>query len=233
MSTQTVKLVWGGNGASPTVYQAQLGNQYTIDANGFINVVPNDINAAINAGWVFALSEGLQVYGPTAAVLIANAVATVASAALSNGTLIIAAQPDVVRPLAVRVDPGASAITAGTLTMTYAANDGTPSQVDTISLVAAANTPFTTAPTKGVLLLSSAVVAGLVGGTSPKIQIGTTATIALPISPSAAGISVLQEKADGTNETIGTVDAVHGFVTPTTVPNSTHTYSFGYTYTKS
>lgn len=231
MANQTVKLVWGGSGTGPGGYQAQLGASYTADVNGFIYVAPNDIVSAINAGWAFAVNEGLKIYAPSPVPAAANAVATVASVALTNGTLTIAAQPEVPRPLAIRIDPGAAAITAGSLVMTYAANDGTPAQVDTISLVAAVSTPFTTAPSKGVLNLSSAVVSGLVGGSSPKIQIGTTAAISLPTIAGAAGLTVLNEKADGTLETVGAVVASTGQITPTTAPNGTHTYSFGYTYT--
>jgi hypothetical protein len=60
----------------------------------------------------------------------------VASVALANGALAIANQPDTARQVDARVDPGAAAITAGTLTVTYAANDGTAAQVDVLSLVA-------------------------------------------------------------------------------------------------
>jgi hypothetical protein len=53
-----------------------------------------------------------------------------------------------------------SAITAGVCTVTYAANDGTPAQVDVLSLVTAASTAFKTSLTKGASTVASAIERG-------------------------------------------------------------------------
>lgn len=225
MST-IVKMLFVGPG-TPTAFVAQLGTSYTPDSTGAIYVAPNDVLSALAAGWVFWNSEFRNAGVTTPAA--ANAVLVVASVALSNGALTVAAQPDVLRPLAVRIDPGSSAITAGVATLVYYGNDGVLT-TDVLSLVAAASTPVTLTTSKGILILNSGTVSGLVGGTSPKIQVGTNATLALPVTPGFGNFTVLRENTDGANGTIGTVTASGGLVAPTTAPNGTHSYSWGYTY---
>lgn len=223
----SVKMVYA-SGLTPTGFTSQLGTSYTPDVNGAINVSNNDVPSALAAGWGIA-STRLSYFSVTTPAA-ANAVGIVASAALSNGALTIAAQTDVLRPLQVRVDPGTSAITGGSVTLSYVANDGS-TVVDILPLAAAASTPVTLNTTKGCLLLNSATVAGLVGGTSPKIQVGTTAALAVPLAQGFSGFSVLRENDDGSNVTIGSVVASAGTITPTAAPNGTHSYSFGYVST--
>jgi methyl coenzyme M reductase subunit C len=143
--------------------------------------------------------------------------------------LTIAANPDAMRQVFMRVDPGTTAITAGVCTVTYAANDGTAAQVDVLSLVTALSTILSTNLSKGALTVASAVVSGLVGGTSPKIQLGTTAVLAVPLPPGSVDVTILKEITDGadTSATIGTLTNA-GIWTPHTVPNATHTFGVSY-----
>lgn len=150
----------------------------------------------------------------------------VASAALSNGTLTIANQPDVPRVLAMRVDPGTSAITAGVLTAIYVANDGT-TQTDALSLVTAASTVFTTNLSKGSVQLNSVIVTALAGGASPLREVTDTNALAIQVDPGFVDFSVVAEQDDTTVSTaIGTVSSSAAAITPTGAPNGTHTYTF-------
>src|SRR5215472_5727949 len=131
--------------------------------------------------------------------------------ALGNTSLTIANQPDVVRQCQIRVDPGTSAITAGICTVTCGA------QVDALSLVTATSTLLNVPFTKGAMTVASAVLTGLTGGTSPKIQIDTTASLAVPIPPNCADVTIIKEitnSADssanlGTLTTAGNLDTAH------------------------
>jgi hypothetical protein len=149
--------------------------------------------------------------------------------ALANGALTISANPDAMRQVFMRVDPGSPAITAGVCTVTYAANDGTTAQVDVLSLATAFNTVLSTNLSKGVLTVASAVVSGLVGGGTPHIQLGTNAALAVPLPPGSVDVTILKEITDGadTSANLGTVNNV-GIWTPHTVPNGTHTFGVNY-----
>jgi hypothetical protein len=165
---------------------------------------------------------------------------------LTNGSLAIAAQPDVCRQVAAVIFPGSVGITAGTLTVTYTANDGT-TQVDALSLVAASQSAgaagSTVGTTKGVLRLTSAVVSGLTGGQSPGIYAGTNNYLGVPVPPRFVDWALTAEKkitpTVGTlgltvpsDETISTtVIATGALVSPTQAPDGTHGLSFGYTVT--
>lgn len=210
-------------------FSAMLGNQYVPDVNGIYLIQQNDIVGALQAGLVPAQSEGLKNQTISAPAAL-NAVLIVASAALSNGALTIANQVDMPRQVVARIDPGAAGITAGTLTAVYVANDGT-TQTDVLSLIMPTTTPVTLGLSKGVLKMVSATVAGLVGGSSPKVQMGTTATLAVNVAPGFVAFTALAEHTDGTDNAIGTVTAANGLWAPTTAPNGTHSYTLGYTYT--
>ena len=112
--------------------------------------------------------------------------------------------------------------------MTYAANDGTAAQVDALSLVTAASTVLTTYLTKGASEIASVVVTNLAGGTSPKIQLDTTAALAIPVPPNAVDVTILKEIDAGSDQsTLGTVTNA-GIWTPTSAPNATVTYAVAY-----
>jgi hypothetical protein len=195
----------------------------------------------MNAGfqWAVTVHRGYNTPGAPAT---ANASVTVASTNLTAGSLTIAAQPDVSRQLAVVVNPGTSTLTAGTVTMTYAANDGT-TQTDVLAFgPTAVNQTLNT--TKGVEHLTSAVVGTPTYGSGAGnggIIVGTNATLALPVDPGFVDFAVTKETVvtptAGTlglsvpaDETIGTVTASGGLVAPTTAPNGSKQFQFDYSY---
>jgi hypothetical protein len=241
MAAATVKM-FAPTGAGGMIETANSGNVF-VATDGTVSVNPADVKDLMALGYQFALTTH-DWYTTPCAPAAASAAVTVASAALSNGSLTIAAQPDVPRQLQAIVNPGTTAISAGNLALSYTANDGAP-QVDNFSLVmvagAAAGTIKATFQTsKGVEHLASAVVSGVVGGTTPAIQIGTNALLALPVSPRFQDFAVTKETAiavaatsglsTGTDETVGTVTASGGLIAPTTAPDGTHALSFGYNY---
>lgn len=224
MTTPTVVLL---SPAGVTNYTGQSGTAYTADSYGRFTINAGDIKAALDAGFIYAPSPVKYYYA--ASPLAASATRIVSSVAATNGTLTIAAQPDCPRPIQFVFAPGTTAVTAGTLTLVYVATNG-QTVTDVLSLVTPLSTSATLASTQGVASLTSATIAGLTGGTSPGIEGGVTASIALPGDPLAQDFVVFKEIVDGLNETVGTVVAASGFIAPTTAPNGTHSYSFGYTY---
>jgi hypothetical protein len=151
---------------------------------------PRDLAYALGAGYVPVRRQSHE-FAPMVNTPATAAVGRiVASVALTNTSLTIANQPDTMDQIKARVDPGTLAITAGTLTVTHAANDGT-AQVDVLSLVTGSSTPLTVPFSKGVMTVASAVVSGLVGGSSPKIQIDTTAALAVAVPPNAVDVTIL------------------------------------------
>jgi hypothetical protein len=223
-------LVIGAVGVTPVgAFQGPFSGTVLAGTDGTFAIDPRDQNDALKAGYI-PVRRNTWAYVPEpTAVLIATAGYIVASAALANGSLTIAHQPDTIRQVALRVDPGTSAITAGTMTVAYVANDGSNPQTDVLSLVATASTPFTSFLSKGVMTLQTPVIAGLVGGTSPKIQLDVNAALAVPVPPGSVDVTILKEVLDTANvATLGTLTNP-GIWTPNTAPNSTHTYGVAYT----
>lgn len=200
-----------------------------VPSNGRITVALADAAAflALGCTYIFQLSK-YQSF--SVAPVAASAGHIVSSTSLANGTLSIANQPDVPRVCAVRIDPGTTAITAGSVAMAYVANDGTTT-TDSVSLATAASTVFTTSTSKGVVLMNSVIVTALAGGTSPKIQVNDTNSLALQVDAGYANFQVVRAQADGANETIGALNTNAASITPNTTPNGTHTFSFFYNYT--
>ena len=209
------------------VVGVQTGQAYVPDANGQFLCDPMDVGRLVLNGFILCVVR-MRMY-LSAAVASANAALLFASAALSNGTKAVAAQVDVPRQVQAVVNPGTLAITAGNLALTYTANDGT-TVTDNFNLITALSTNLTMQSSKGVLHMTSQIVTGLVGGATPGIQIGTNATLAVPVDPGAEGISFLKENLDGADSTIGT-PGVNGLIAPNTAPNATHTYGWGYKFT--
>lgn len=202
------------------------GTLYVPDANGLIAVNPGDVIGFLNSGTAFpsfTSNTKSAVITPAAA----SAAATVASGALSNGTKSIAAQPDVPRPITFIMGAGGAAVTAGNVAITYIGNDGAQ-HVENVSTIMASGGSKTYATLFGVALMQSVVISGVAGGSSPFIYGGTTAAVALLSAPGSTIASVYREDTDGTSGTVGTFNA-NGIITPTTAPNATHTYSWGYT----
>lgn len=195
----------------------------------FTGIQQSDINGLQAAGATYtSLRTRFTALGPVKAAAVANVVASVAFAA---STLSIAAQPDVPRPLQVVVTPGAAAITAGPLTLTYTDEHGVVT-VDALSGVTGSGTALTLTTSKGCSRLTSAVVGAVVGGVSPTITIGMNANVSLPAEAGFVGLVVYKANTDGADDTLPA--AVAGkpanMVTPATAPNATHTLTFGYQF---
>ena len=201
---------------------------YNIPSDGIVTVLASDVSALLQAGLSF-VNITTRWQDITPAPRAATAARIVASTALANGTIAIANQPDCARLAGLRVDPGTSAITAGTAALVYTANDGNP-QTDSLSLVAAASTPTTQNTSKGVLHLTSITIAGLVGGTSPLVQVNDTNTLSLMVQQGATDFAIIKANVDGADEAIGTVTSSAFSVAPTTAPNGTHTYGFAFSF---
>ncbi len=229
-------------GAGGVIQTNNSGNVF-VQSDGTVTVQATDALDLLKLGYEYA-NFGHNYYTVQGAA-VASVAATVTSTSLTAGTYAIAAQPDYPRQLQVQTSPGTTSISAGTLTAVYLANDGT-TQTDSFSLAqsaqAAANTIGNTqTTTKGVEHVVSFTVAGLTGGTSPGIQIGTTNYLGMPVPPRFAGFAVTKETKIiptagslglqvASDETIGSVIASGGLVQPTTAPATSFGLSFGYTY---
>ena len=208
-------------------FQGPNSGSVNAGSDGTFAIDPRDLAYALGAGYVPVRRQSHAFAPMVSAPATATAGRIVASVALTNTSL--TNNPDTMRKCQVRVDPGTVAITAGICTVTYAANDGTAAQVDALSLVTAASTLLTVPFTKGVLTVASAVVTGLAGGASPKIQIDTTAALAVPVPPNAVDVTILKEVTAGTDSsaTLGTITNA-GIWTPNSAPNASATYAVAY-----
>lgn len=229
MASPTVKLYSPIGGPIQTLFSGTVAPS-AID--GSIVVNSQDVPFLLAAGCLY-LDTLHPYYTPGFAPAAGSATLFLASTALTNTTFAIAAQVDVPRQGAIAVVPGAAAITAGTLTLTYTAHDGT-TQVDTFSLVTPASTTLNLVTTKGIEVMTSMVTAGVVGGSSPTITIGTNNTLGLPVEAPSSVVVVTKEVHTGVNATIGTVVSnggiAQGLFTPSAAPNGTITYGFWYNY---
>lgn len=233
----TIKVIAIPGIAPVGAFQGPNSGNVAENSDGTFSIDPRDTVFAFGAGYVPARTDSRFYYTPTAPTL-ANVNLCFSSAGLSNGTLAVAANVDSMRPVTAIVIPGTTAITAGVLTLTYAANDGTAAQVDALNLATPLSTTLTISTTKGVLRLASQIVTGLTGGTSPTIQIGTSAAIAVPVPPGAQDAAIVSEFLDGaivtaanagTLTSSGTSASPLGVYTPHTAPNSTHNFGVAYT----
>ena len=221
----TIQLAAGGGvggivrGNYGTYQQASDGT-YTVDTR--------DVPALLAIGMTY-----VQQLTTSYTLPLAPGAATVgyivASVTMTNATLTIAHQPDVARPVQVVIGAGTSAITAGSVAVTYRGNDGLVG-TDTFTLATAASGTSTYTTSRGVVTVSSAVVSGLVGGASPYIELNTTSALSLPVAPGAIDLVLLREYDAGATVALGTLGVSLASVTPTTAPNGTVTYSFTYAY---
>ena len=238
MSTNQTVRMFAPSGVGGLI-QAPNGT-YIVGSDGTTTVNAADVQALQALGFQFAVSQHESYF--TAAAAAASATAVVSSVALSNGTLTIAAQPDVPRQLQAVVFPGTLPITAGVLTMTYTAIDGT-TQVDALSMVmgsqAAGTAGGTLQTTKGVEHLTSAVITALAGGAAQNgIEIGTNTYLGLPMPPRYVDMAVTKEtKVTMTggfpipsDEAVGTVVASSGLISPTVSPDAQHSFIFDYNF---
>lgn len=211
------------------VIQGNFGT-YTVASDGSVTVDSRDVPAMLLAGMSY-INNNTVSYNAPIAPAAALATAYIASTTLSNGALTFAHQPDVMRQAQVVVtqfaSPGPS---AGSMALTYNANDGS-TQVDTFALTNAnVTSPYTAQTSKGVAHWITGAVSGLTG--SGFFSLGSTATLSVPIALSAQNITFIKETIDTGDEAVGTKSTVTlGSIAPTTAPNATHTYSFAYTST--
>jgi len=219
----TVKLNVATIGSS--VIYTQYSGTVVPASDGTVTVDTRDVKSLLSAGAVYVNARAAGQFVSIPAV--GTAAAIVSSVALANGTLTIAAQPDVPRQLGLRVDPGSGTITAGSGVITYVANDGTTT-IDTIALSTAAL--FTTNTSKGVCHLTSAVISGLTGGSSPKVQMDTTNYLACMVDTGYTDFLLLKANIDSVDNAGSTVATAAACVSPSTAPNGTHNYSFYYSY---
>jgi hypothetical protein len=201
---------------------------YAQNTDGSFTVNQGDVVALLAAGFTYVAQQE-DNYNTPVAPLAATVGKIVGSLALSNGTVAVTAQPDVLRPVTVEVGAGTTAITAGQVAVTYLGNDGL-STTETYSLACAASASTTQLMSRGVSLISSIVVSGLVGGASPFFRMSTTSAISVPVSQRATDFGVSREYDAGATIAVGTLSSALGSITPTTAPNGTVTYSFIYYY---
>lgn len=211
----------------------QATGPVVVPTSGLISINTLDVPDALRMGCTYVNQRsGQQVVGQgiNSGARPASAGRLIASTSLAAGTLSIANQPDFPRQADMVITAGTSAVTAGTLTLSYRANDST-NQVDVMSVVTAASGTLTTRTTKGVVTITSAIVTGVAGGASPAIQLNDTNALSMLVDPGFQSFSVIKETVNGANETVGTVASSAASVTPTTTPATTNIYSFGYTFT--
>lgn len=232
MAFPTIKLL-----APAPFWQGQTysGASYTAGSDGIINAASNDVPNLLQAGCNYAIQRHATYITPGGPAT-ASATVTVTSVTIIAGSttsLTIAAQPDMPRQL---VALAYGTMTAGLLTMTYTANDST-TQVDALTIGGTFN-PMTVTTTKGVVHLTSAVYSGCSAGTTPGIEIGTNAYIAVPLEPGFVDWSILKESKVtttgttwvSTDETVSTSTVSTGLVSPTTAPGSSVWLAFDYVY---
>lgn len=227
------------------IVQGRSGTNYVVASDGTIsNVVFSDVDGLMNAGWQVAANRH-GIYSTPGAPAAANATVIAAAQTLLAGgaTLSISAQPDVPRQLQVLcITGGTVTLSAGSVSLTYAANDGT-TQTDVLNFGAAlVSGTVTLSTSKGVERLNSwSPGATVTGGSNPTVQIGTNNYIAVPIDPGSVDVAFTKEfKITPTNgtlglsvpadETVGSLQISTGLITPTTVPDGTHWLGFGYNW---
>lgn len=217
----------GGPGG---VVQGQYGSYTPSVADGFYTVDVRDVPQLLSAGLTLLRAGGeLTIINSARA---ASAGRIVASAALSNGNLTIANQPDVPRQLNIIMgQTGTSTITAGTVSITYVGSDmASHTDVFSAASVPPAAGVITLPLSRPVVSLSTPVVGGMAGGSTPYVRIDDTNFIGLPSDPNANAFAIYNEwdnntlqAAHGTLQTgcIGAVSVVNA-------PAATWNYTFAY-----
>ena len=224
----TIKVALQTGGTAVGNFYGRNSGLVAVNSDGTFSIDPRDLGDALRNGYTTVYNDTKQSTFALAP-LVATVGKFVNSTTLANGTLSVAAQPDVPRGANVVVAPGSPGVTAGTLTVVYVANDGSNPQTDVVSLVGNPNSlPFTSPLSKGVLSITSATVAGLSGGTSPGIQIDSNGILGVPVPPLATSVTLIKEDTDGGNQTtLGTLTTA-GLWTPHVALNGTHTYQAWY-----
>lgn len=221
----TVQLAGSGFGG---LVQGNWGN-YQAASDGTFTVDTRDVSALLTLGMNYVRIQNQSFTLPLAPPA-ASVGGVVSSGALSNGTVAVTVQPTVMRPVNVEVGTGTTAITAGSVAVTYIGNDGVVG-TDTLSLICPLSSAVTQGLSRGVDTISSIVVSGVVGGTSPWLRLSTTAALSVPVAPGTNSVAFTREYDAGATVAVGTPAAALGSIAPTGAPNGTLTYSFLYTST--
>lgn len=193
-----------------------------------LNATINSVISTLNTNSLSSLQS--RITSPIAAELVSIK----AAATPANGAITIAAQPDYMRKLQVRIvlgTPGTTNITAGTLTLVGINNAG-QTITEVISLVTAVTVTIVT--TNCFAHLTSGTVAGYTAsgsGTGNTLGIGVGAALGLSVPSTFSGLQVFKANVDNADEAVGTVDTAAGTITPTTAANGTHSYTFNYSFT--
>lgn len=217
-----------GNGFGGLI-QGNFGNYYA-NSDGTFTVDSRDAQDLLRNNGMTYVQHNNASYTLPLAPPAATVGGVVASGALSNGTVVVGTQPTVMRPVNVEVGTGTGAITAGSIAVTYIGNDG-QTATDTLSLACPASSAVTQGLSRGVDNITSIVVSGVVGGTSPWLRLSTTAALSVPVDAGAVDFAVIREYDAGATIAIGALASALGSIVPTTAPNGTVTYSFAYAYT--
>ena len=201
-----------------------------VPADGIITVDVRDAVDVLRMGGAYLQSMTRSQYVGAPAAGAAGKF--VASASFANGTLTVAAQPDVPRLASVRVDPGTTAITSGNVAVTYVGNDG-QTITDNISAVTGATTIVSTNTSRGVVHINSVVVTGVTGGASPGVQMDSLNSLAMLVDPGFVDFSALKVTVDNADSGIASVQSSAACITPSTAPNATHTFGLAASYNAS
>lgn len=199
----------------------------TVPSDGIITVDQRDAIDVLRMGGMYIQTQVKSQYSGAPA---AGAAGTfVASTALSNGTLTVAAQPDAPRLASIRIDPGTVAVSAGNVAVNYIGNDG-QTITDNVSAVTAASTIVSTNTSRGVVHINSVVVTGVSGGASPGIQMDSLNALAMIVAPGFVDFTALKLTVDNANSGIASTQSSAACITPSTAPNATHTYNMVASY---
>lgn len=207
--------------------QLSYSGTVLVPANGIITVDSRDVQALLLDGAKYVSSKATSQYiGIPAAGAVG---AFVASTAFSNGTLTIAAQPDVPRLASVRVFPGTSPITSGNVAVNYIGNDG-QTITDNFSAIGVASAAVSANTSRGVVHINSVIVTGVTGGVSPGVQMDSLNSLALMVDPGFFGFTADKATVDNADNGIISTQSSAACITPSTAPNGTHTFSIAGSY---
>lgn len=160
----------------------------------------------------------------------------VASSTISNTTLTLTGtpHPDYPRALDITITTDASAITAGTVTVTGIGASGENVTFAT-SLILGANTSSVINSGLAFATVTAAIVSGYAGGGGDSIKIGKAKAVGLPASktPTPSNFSVYKVVANNANVAVSgyTQSSTYGTIYPTSGNwTDNTTYEFWYTY---
>lgn len=165
------------------------------------------------------------------APIAATTTTFVADVSIANSACTIAAQPDYPRKIQIVITDANSSITAGLVTVIGVGASGQALN-QAIDISNGGTHTYTT--TDAFASITSITPSGLVGNAAADhISAGPTNALGLPgcKTPTGATFAVYKTDVDNANETVGTVDATAGTITPTTAPNGTHNFDAWYNYT--